>query len=171
MRRTRGPIGRLDTMAKSKGKSHPNAIHLTVASVPRSVRFYDEKLGFKQDGCWPNADKPVYAKMVLDGQVLMLGELPSLQEAKQMGLDADEIELVKQDARAMARGTLGIGVSYYLQVADVDRFAAKMKKRRVKLLLAPKTQFYGARECALVDLDGYRLVFYSPAAPEAPPAD
>ncbi|MCU0863331.1 MAG: VOC family protein [Planctomycetes bacterium] len=159
-------------MAKTKGKRpHPNAIHLTVASVPRSIRFYEEKLGFKQDGCWPEGDKPVYAKMVLDGQVLMLGELPSLQEARQMGLDADELDLVKQDARAMARGALGIGVSYYVLVADVDRFAAKMKKRRVKLLLGPKTQFYGARECALVDLDGYRLVFYSPAAPAAPPAD
>jgi catechol 2,3-dioxygenase-like lactoylglutathione lyase family enzyme len=155
-------------MQKSKGKQpHPNAIHLTVASVPRSVRFYVEKLGFKQAGSWPEGDKPVYAKMVLDRQVLMLGELPSLQEARQMGLDVDELELVKQDARAMARGALGIGVSYYLLVADCDRFVAKMKKRRVKLLYGPKTQFYGAREAALVDLDGYRLVFYSPVAAPA----
>ena len=92
------------------------------------------------------------------------GFLPSLQEAKQRGLDQHEIEVVKQDARAIARGTVGVGVVYYLQVADVDRFAAKMRKRRVKLLLPPKTQFYGVRECALVDHDGYRLVFYSPAA-------
>ena len=161
-------------MARTKGKStHPNAIHLTVASVPRASRFYADKLGFKVDGTWPNADKPVYAKMVLDGQVVMLGELPSLQEAKQMGLEAQELEVVKQDARAIARGALGVGVACYLQVPDVDRFAAKMKKRRVKLLLPPKTQFYGARECALVDLDGYRLVFYAVAAAkgDAAPAD
>ena len=90
-----------------------------------------------------------------------------------MGLDAQELEVVKQDARALARGTGGIGVAVSLQVKDVDRFAAKMKKRRVKLLLPPKTQFYGARECALNDLDGYRLVFYSAtaaAADDAAPA-
>ena len=165
----------LPTMAKSKGKnSFPNAVHLTVVSVPRALRFYEEKLGFKLGGQWPEGDKPVYAKMELDGQVVMLGELPSLVEARQMGLDAQELEVVKQDARALARGTGGIGVAVYLQVKDVDRFAAKMKKRRVKLLLPPKTQFYGARECALNDLDGYRLVFYcaSPVpAADASPAD
>lgn len=165
----------LPTMAKSKGKkSFPNAVHLTVVSVPRALRFYEEKLGFKLGGQWPEGDKPVYAKLELDGQVVMLGELPSLVEARQMGLDAQELEVVKQDARALARGTVGIGVAVYLQVADVDRFAAKMKKRRVKLLLPPKTQFYGARECALNDLDGYRLVFYCAApgkADDAPPAD
>ena len=89
-----------------------------------------------------------------------------------MGLDADELDLVKQDARAMARGALGIGVSYYVLVADVRSLRRQdEKKRRVKLLLAPKTQFYGARECALVDLDGYRLVFYSPVAAGESKAD
>jgi catechol 2,3-dioxygenase-like lactoylglutathione lyase family enzyme len=156
-------------MATSKGKRlHPNALHLTVASVPRSIAFYTDKLGFKLVGTWPETDQPVYAKLVLDGQVVMLGELPSLAEARQMGMAQDEIEVVKQDARAIARGQVGVGVVYYLLVADVDRFAQKLKKRRQKLLLAPKTQFYGARECAVVDLDGYRLVFYSPVDPAAP---
>jgi uncharacterized glyoxalase superfamily protein PhnB len=162
------------TMAKKRAKQpHPNALYLTVANVPRAAAFYVEKLGFKLLGQWPDdgpdRGKPIYARVELDNQTLMLGELPSLQEAKQMGMDAAEIELVKQDARAIARGTTGVGICYYLRVADCDRFAAKMKKRRIKLLLPPKTQFYGARECALADLDGYRLVFYSPAAkPEAP---
>jgi uncharacterized glyoxalase superfamily protein PhnB len=150
-------------MATSKGKPpHPNALYLTVASVPRAMAFYVDKLGFKLQGQWPE-QKPIYARVVLDGQSVMLGELPSLQEARQMGMDGPEIDLLKQDARAIARGTMGVGIAYFLQVADVDRFAAKMKKRRIKLLLPPKTQFYGARECALADLDGYRLVFYSPA--------
>jgi uncharacterized glyoxalase superfamily protein PhnB len=153
-------------MATRKAKqAHPNAIHLTVASASRAATFYVDKLGFKLAGQWPEHGKPVFAKCMLDGQVVMLGELPSLQEAKQMGLGQDEIEVVKQDARLIARGAVGVGVACYLQVADVDRFAAKMKKRRVKLLLPPKTQFYGARECSLLDPDGYRLVFYAVAAP------
>lgn len=148
---------------------HPNAIHLTVASVPRAVRFYEEKLGFKMVESFPD-EKPVWANLVLDGQALMLGELPSLQEARQFGMDQAEIEVLKQDARAFARGAPGTGVSYYVEVKDVDAFARKLKKRRVKPLLPPKTQFYGLRELQLTDLDGYRLVFYTPTEPPAAPA-
>jgi uncharacterized glyoxalase superfamily protein PhnB len=150
-------------MAKPKQpRQHPNSISLTVASVPRALRYYEEKLGFKVAATFPNAEKPVWARVMLDGQSVMLGELPSLQEARQLGMDQEEIDVLKQDARAFARGSPGVGAAYYLAVPDVDRFAAKLKKRRVKLLLAPKSQFYGLRECQVTDLDGYRLVFYAP---------
>ena len=163
-------------MAKKQPKQkHPNAISLTVANVPRSVRFYEEKLGFKMIESFP-AEKPVWAKLVFDGQAVMLGELPSLQEARQFGMNQEEIEVLKQDARAFARGGPGVGVACYIKVADVDRFARRLKKRRVKPLLPPKTQFYGLRDLTVTDLDGYRVVFYTPApAPaataESPPAD
>jgi uncharacterized glyoxalase superfamily protein PhnB len=152
--------------ARKPKQQHPNSVHLTVASVPRAIRFYEERLGFKLVERYPD-DKPVWASVVLDGQSVMLGELPSLQEARQLGMDQEEIEVLKQDARAFARGPLGVGASVYVAVADVDAFARKLKKRRTKALLAPKTQFYGLRELQVADLDGYRLVFYSPA--EAPP--
>lgn len=151
-------------MAKAKPKLlHPNAIHLTVESVPRSVAFYVDKLGFKLRECFPNAQKPVWANVELNGQALQLGELPTLQEARQLGMDHAEIELLKQDARAFARGTSGIGCAYYLQVANVDAFAKKLKTKRVKILTPPKTQFYGIRDMQIADHDGYRIVFYSPA--------
>ncbi len=151
-------------MAKSKKKSkqrHPNAIHLTVASVPRAVRFYEEKLGFKMTESFP-PEKPVWAALVLGGQAVMLGELPSLQEAKQFGMSQEEIDVLKQDARAIARGALGVGVSYYVKVDNVDAFARKLKKNRIKPMLPVKTQFYGIRDVHVTDLDGYRLVFFTP---------
>ena len=98
----------------------------------------------------------------------MLGELPTLQEARQFGMDQQEIEQLKQDARAFARGALGVGVCYFVEVNDVDAFARRLKKKRQKPLLPPKTQFYGLRECHVVDTDGYRLVFYSQAKPGQP---
>jgi len=156
-------------MARAKPKQSPNAVHLTVASVRRAVEFYVEKLGFKMTGCFPDAAKPVWANLVLSGQAVMLGELPSLQEARQLGMAADAIELLKQDARGFARGTPGTGVAYYVQVANVDSFAKRMKKKRVKLLTQPKTHFYGLRDCQLEDLDGYRLVFFARVAGEVPP--
>jgi len=139
---------------------HPNAIHLTVASVPRAVRFYEEKLGFKMVESFPD-EKPVWANLVLDGQALMLGELPTLQEARQLGMDQAEIEQLKQDARQFARGAPGVGVAYYLEVGNVDTFARRLKRKRIKPLLPPKTQFYGLRDCHVADPDGYRLVFYT----------
>jgi uncharacterized glyoxalase superfamily protein PhnB len=152
-------------MASKKSKQrHPNAIHLTVVNVPRAARFYEEKLGFKTIESFP-PEKPVWANVVLNGQSIMLGELPSLQEARQFGMDQAEIEVLKQDARAFARGGPGTGVSYYVKVKDVDAFARRLKKRRIKPLLPPKTQFYGIRDVQVTDLDGYRLVFYSPAPP------
>ena len=65
----------------------------------------------------------------------------------------------------------GVGVACYLQVANVDAFARRLKKRRVKALLPPKTQFHGIRELQVVDLDGYRLVFYTPVAAGELPFD
>jgi uncharacterized glyoxalase superfamily protein PhnB len=157
-------------MARTKGKRlHPNAVHLTVASVLRAARFYEEKLGFKSVQTFPD-EKPVWAKLALGAQVVMLGELPSLQEARQFGMDQEEIDVLKQDARAFARGTPGTGVGCYLEVPNVDAFARRLKKRRVKPLLPPKTQFYGLRELQIVDPDGYRLVFYTRVPPPAPPA-
>lgn len=159
-------------MAKSKpARIHPNALSLTVASVPRSVAFYEDKLGFKMVESFPSADKPVWANLVLGSQSVMLCELPTLQEARQRGMDQGEIELLKQDARALARGALGVGVSYYVQVKNVDAFARRLKKKRLRPLLPPKTQVYGVRDCHLTDLDGYRLVFYTPVKVPAPSAD
>ncbi|MBK8096435.1 MAG: VOC family protein [Planctomycetes bacterium] len=142
----------------------PNALSLTVANVPRSIEFYKQKLGFKLAECFPDKKRPCWANLVLGGQSLMLGELPSLAEARQLGMGAEEIDLVKQDARAFARGAIGVGAAYYLLVADVDALARRLKKKRVKLLTPPKDQFYGIRELRVADPDGYRLVFYQPIA-------
>lgn len=156
-----------ETMARRQPKPHPNSLHLTVASVPRAVQFYVDKLGFRLAECYPDAQKPVWASLQLGSQALMLGELPSLAEARQWGMTAEEIELLKQDARSFARGTTGVGAAYFLRVPNVDSLARRLKKKRVRLLTAPKTQFYGLRELQLADLDGYRLVFYTPQKPAA----
>ncbi len=151
-------------MARPMPKPHPNAIHLTVTSVARSARFYTEKLGFKVAETFPDPEHPVWASLRLGKQTVMIGELPTLQEARQLGMDQAEIEQLKQDARQFARGGPGVGVAYYLEVANVDAFARRLKRKRLSPLLPPKTQFYGLRDCHVADPDGYRLVFYSRVA-------
>jgi uncharacterized glyoxalase superfamily protein PhnB len=147
---------------------NPNSVHLTVTHVGRSLDFYCKKLGFKLKECFPDKKKPVWASLQLDGQVVMLGLLPSLEEAKRWGMGKAEIELLKQDARAFARGAPGIGVLYYVCVADVDAYCRRVKRKRVRPMTPVKSQFYGIRDFQVADPDGYRLVFYS-ALPEAAP--
>lgn len=142
---------------------YPNGIHLTVASVVRSAKFYVEKLGFRLVDALPDAKKPVWANLRLDGQSVMLGQLQSLDDARRGGKDRAEIELLKKDARAFAGGNLGVGVMIYLRVADVDAYYRKLRRRRVVPLTKPKTQSYGLRDFQLEDPDGYRLLFYAPA--------
>jgi uncharacterized glyoxalase superfamily protein PhnB len=158
-------------------KQSPNSVHLTVQSVARSLKFYREKLGFKLTGSFPDSDKPVWANLVLGGQAVMLGQLPSLEEARKWGMDRVEIELLKRDAKAFARGEHGTGVAVYLHVEDVDAYWKRIKRKRVKPLTRLRTQFHGLRDFQVEDEDGYRLVFYSraeavlPAATAAAAAD
>lgn len=140
---------------------HPNSVHLTVSSVLKSLKFYREKLGFKVNECYPSAKKPVWANVTLGDQAVMLGQLPSLADARQFGMDAAEVELLKRDAKAFARGGAGTGVLIYLQVADVDAFCKRVRRKTVKPLTKVKTQFYGIRDFQVEDPDGYRLVFYT----------
>lgn len=159
-------------MPRTRSKAsplHPNALRLVVANVKNAVRFYTEKLGFKLLAAFPDADKPIRAELGYAGQVVSVGELPTLAEARQLGMDHAEIEQLKQDARAIARGALGTGVAYGIRVANVETLVRRLKKRRVKLLLPPKTHADGVRDCQLADLDGYRLVFYALPAPGRSP--
>lgn len=157
-----------------KKQTHPNAIHLTVQSAMRSARFYREKLGFRLAEAHPSKDRPTWARMVTGNQAVMLGQLPSLEDARRLGLGHEEIELLKSDAKHLARGKAGLGVHYFVRVDDVDAFHRRLKRKRVKPLTAPSTRHHGWREFQVEDLDGYRIVFYAEvgaaAAAEAMPA-
>lgn len=157
-----------------KQQPHPNAIQLTVQSALRSARFYREKLGFRLAEAHPTRDRPTWACMVMGSQAVMLAQLPSLDDARRIGLEHEEIELLKSDAKNLARGKGGLGVHYFVQVDDVDAFHRKLRRKRVKPLTAPRTRHHGWREFQVEDLDGYRLVFYaeagSAAAADAPAA-
>ncbi|WP_119067110.1 VOC family protein [Aggregatilinea lenta] len=61
-------------------------------------------------------------------------------------------------------------VSLYLQVEDVDALYAQIDGRGVSMEHPPKNQWYGVREFALRDPDGYRWVINQPIPPEETPA-
>lgn len=141
---------------------YPNAVHLTVSDVKKSIKFYSEKLGFTLKECYPDAKKPMWASMVLDKQVVMFGAQMTPDGAKEMGATKDEIALTKRDLKAFNKGPLGVGVAIYVCVADVDAHYKFARKKRAEMVTAPKTQFYGIRDYTVQDPDGYRMVMYTP---------
>lgn len=147
---------------------YPNSIHLTVADIKKSIKFYTEKLGFTLDRTFPDPKKPVWAALVLDRQCVMLGAPMSPEAAKEFGMSKEEVAMVKKDARAFTKSAHGVGAAFYVCVPDVDAHHKAAKKKRVEILAQPKTQFYGLREYQALDPDGYRFVFYTRTEQEMP---
>ncbi len=141
---------------------YPNAVHLTVSDVKKSIKFYTEKLGFTLKECYPDPKKPLWASLVLDKQVVMLGALMTAEGAKEMGCSKEELALLKSDTKAFNKGAHGVGVAIYICVSDVDAHHKIAKKKRVEMVTGLKTQFYGIRDYTAQDPDGYRLVMYTP---------
>lgn len=59
--------------------------------------------------------------------------------------------------------------SLYLQVADVDALYSRVIDRGLQVETAPRDQWYGLREFALRDPDGFRWVLNQPIPPEDTP--
>lgn len=148
-------------------KPYPLSVHLTVADMKKSIKFFTEKLGFTLENAFPNSKKPVWASLVLDRQSIMLGKNMSVDDAKEFGMSKDELAMVRKDSKAFAKSAHGVGAATYVCVSDVDAHFKVARKKRVEILATPKTQFYGLRDYIVVDPDGYRFVFYTPVEQEA----
>jgi catechol 2,3-dioxygenase-like lactoylglutathione lyase family enzyme len=110
---------------------------LPVADLGRTVAFYTRVLEFQVSVLWPD-DKPTFAI-----------------------LDRDEVSLGFFTPDAL-RGQVTIGTAdLYLGTEDVLGLHAAIKGR-VKVEWGPEVYFYGRREFAVRDPDGYLLIFTEP---------
>lgn len=152
----------------SSADKYPITVHLTSRDVPRSIRFYRDKLGFTLGECWPDESKPLFASLALDKQALLLGaHSPASEAGKWCGDDENLKQYFEAFAGEFEANAPGAGVAIYLRVGDVDAYHAKLEKNGVEGMLDPKTQFYGQRDFPVRDPDGYRLTFYTPVAMES----
>lgn len=110
---------------------------LPVADLSRTISFYTGVLGFQVSALWPE-DKPTFA--ILDRDKVSLG-------------------FFTPDA---LRGQVTIGTAdLYLGTEDVLGLHAAIEDR-VKIEWGPEVYFYGRREFAVRDPDGYLLIFTEP---------
>ena len=110
---------------------------LPVADLGRTVAFYTRILGFEISVLWPD-DRPTFA--ILDRDAVSLG-------------------FFTPDAH---RGHVTIGTAdLYLGADDVRALHAAIKDE-VSVEWGPEVYFYGRREFAVRDPDGYLLIFTEP---------
>src|SRR5690349_5841805 len=116
--------------------------NLLVACVERSLAFYVDTLGFTRGLTVPEQPPFVFASVT-----------------------SGAVEIFFNDAAAAAKEypgfagkPIGATGTLYIETDGVDALHDRLKTR-VRIVMPIVNQFYGAREFAIEDLDGYVLTF------------
>jgi len=116
--------------------------NLLVANVERSLAFYVDTLGFARGMTVPDASPFVFAS-VTSGDVEVFFN--------------DAATAVKEYP-AFAGKPLGATGTMYIEVEGVDALHDRLEPI-VTITMPLVTQFYGVREFAILDPDGYVITF------------
>jgi predicted enzyme related to lactoylglutathione lyase len=115
-------------------------LFLEINSLPESILFYHEQLGFEIESSASESEPPM--------ATLRAGRL--------------RVTLVQQLETMLRRGR---GCHFFLGVADVDAYYEQLKERGV-VLAAPADEGWGGRFITLEDPDKYRFFFVTWAEDE-----
>lgn len=114
---------------------------LAVADIDASVRFYAEVLGFDVTFTLPGEDGAlVHASVRRGDSDIMFGKLDQSNPHDQ--------------------GQLGKGVVLYATVddnEDIDAYFERVRDAGARVVQEPTDQFWGHRDWAIADPDGYHL--------------
>ncbi|MBU5359468.1 VOC family protein [Enterococcus raffinosus] len=117
--------------------------NLMVASVDASVKFYQEVLGLEVVASVPAKDQTLqFAILAKEAMTLMLQEKGNLSEEYPI-LAAEKIQP---------------SITLYITVENFEEFYTTIKSN-YPIYTEPHATFYGAKEFAITDPDGYVLTF------------
>jgi uncharacterized glyoxalase superfamily protein PhnB len=118
--------------------------NLIVADMEKSLAFYRDVLGFTVSQSVPDKSPFVFAWITRSGADIFLNQhmppqagQPDLFAGKQIG------------------GTL----SMYLAMDGIEDLLKAVEAHRIKIAMPLHTEFYGMKEFAVFDPDGYLLIF------------
>jgi len=109
--------------------------NLMVRDVDASLKFYVNVLGLKQQITVP--DEPPFVFVAV-------------------GADAIEIFLNRDEPAGKAKPG---GISLYVELDGLDQLLSRMQQYNVKIEIPLNETFYGMREFAVLDPDGYLVIF------------
>jgi lactoylglutathione lyase len=116
--------------------------NLLVASVERSLAFYVDTLGFERGMTVPDASPFAFASVTSGAVEIFLN---------------DAAGAVKEYP-GFAGKSIGATGTLFIEVEGVDALHHRLAPT-VKVLMPLVTQFYGMREFAIADPDGYVITF------------
>ena len=116
--------------------------NLLVANVERSLAFYAGTLGFERGMTVPDASPFVFAAVTSGAIEIFLN---------------DAATAVKEYP-AFGGKPLGATATMFIEVEGVDAVHDRLKPH-VKMVMEIVTQWYGMREFAIEDPDGYVITF------------
>ena len=126
-------------MKTSLNKLTPNLI---VDSVERSLAFYESVLGFSRGFTVPEASPFVFGSVVSGAIEIFFNEKNAA---------------VKEYPK-FAAAPIGLTGTMFIEMTGVDALHERLKSQ-VNVVMPLVTQFYGMREFAIEDPDGYVITF------------
>jgi uncharacterized glyoxalase superfamily protein PhnB len=127
-------------MTLKASKLTPNLI---VSSVERSLAFYTEVLGFARAMTVPDQSPFVFAS-VTSGDVEIFFN--------------DKSTVAKENPQFAGLSIGGGGNTMFIEVEQVDALHDRITSQ-ASIVMAIHTQWYGMREFAITDPDGYVITF------------
>ncbi len=125
--------------------------NLIVSSVDQSLAFYADVLGFDRGMTVPEQPPFVFAS-VTSGPVEIF---------------FNDRSTVSKESPQLAGKAFGGGNTMFVEIEDIDGYHERIKAR-VKMVMPLVTQWYGMREFAIEDPDGYVITFAQPTGQPAP---
>ncbi len=116
--------------------------NLIVSKVEQSLAFYEGILGFKRGMTVPEQSPFVFASVTSGAVELFFNDRST----------------VAKESPQFAGKALGGGNTMFIEIVGVDAYHDSVKDR-VKIILPIVTQWYGMREFAIEDPDGYVITF------------
>jgi len=116
--------------------------NLLVANVERSLAFYVDTLGFERGMTVPEQSPFVFASVTSGAVEIFFNDAAA----------------GAKEYQAFAGKPIGATGTLFIEVEGVDALHDRLKPR-VKIVMPIVNQFYGTREFAIEDPDGYVLTF------------
>jgi lactoylglutathione lyase len=116
--------------------------NLLVANVERSVAFYVDTLGFERGMTVPQESPFVFASVTSGAVEIFFNDAPT----------------AVKEYPAFAGKPIGATGTMFIELESVDALHERIKSS-VTITMPLVTQFYGLREFAIMDPDGYVITF------------
>jgi lactoylglutathione lyase len=116
-------------------KATPN---LMVHDVNCSLKFYEQTLGLQRRMTVPDREPYVFVSLI-----------------------SGQIEIFLNQNQSSSKPAAG-GMSLYLELDGLDQLLERVQQQGVKIEIPLDETFYGMREFAVLDPDGYLIIFAEP---------